>query len=120
MKTILTFVLAFLIIGFFFLALPEKGYSGLAFQLPGCCQFIDDFEGSECGIIDGALDISACNEFGGIPLSGETCNEETRFCSGFSPTTNVPTLSEWGLIAMAGVLGIIGFFMVIRRRKATA
>jgi len=32
---------------------------------------------------------------------------------------NVPTLSEWGLIAMAGVLGIVGF-MVIRRRKATA
>jgi len=29
----------------------------------------------------------------------------------------VPTLSEWGLIAMAGVLGIIGF-IVIRRRKA--
>jgi len=33
--------------------------------------------------------------------------------------TNVPTLSEWGLIALAGVLGIVGF-MVIRRRKVTA
>jgi len=32
---------------------------------------------------------------------------------------NVPTLSQWGLIAMAGVLGIIGF-LVMRRRKATA
>ncbi|TFG74792.1 MAG: IPTL-CTERM sorting domain-containing protein [Thermodesulfobacteriales bacterium] len=31
----------------------------------------------------------------------------------------IPTLSEWGLIAMAGVLGIIGF-MVMRRRKVTA
>ncbi len=31
----------------------------------------------------------------------------------------VPTLSEWGLIAMAGILGIVGF-MVIRRRQATA
>lgn len=28
----------------------------------------------------------------------------------------VPTLSEWGLIAMAGVLGLVGFF-VIRKRK---
>ncbi len=28
----------------------------------------------------------------------------------------IPTLSEWGLIAMAGVLGIVGF-MVMRRRK---
>jgi len=34
-------------------------------------------------------------------------------------TTEVPTLSEWGLIAMAGVLGIVGF-MVMRRRKVTA
>ena len=31
----------------------------------------------------------------------------------------VPTLSQWGLIAMAGVLGIIAF-VVFRRRKATA
>jgi len=33
--------------------------------------------------------------------------------------TDVPTLSEWGLIAMAGVLGIVGF-MVMRRRKVPA
>ena len=31
----------------------------------------------------------------------------------------VPTLSEWGLIAMASILGIVGF-MVVRRRKVTA
>jgi len=34
-------------------------------------------------------------------------------------TSPVPTLSEWGLIAMAGLLGIIGF-MVMRRRKVAA
>ena len=33
--------------------------------------------------------------------------------------TPIPTLSEWGLIAMAGILGIVGF-MVIRRKKSTA
>jgi len=32
---------------------------------------------------------------------------------------SIPTLSEWGLIAMAGILGIVGF-MVLRRRKVTA
>ncbi len=32
---------------------------------------------------------------------------------------NVPTLSEWGLIAMAGLLGIVGF-MVVRRRQVAA
>ncbi len=31
----------------------------------------------------------------------------------------IPTLSEWGLIAMAAILGIVGF-MVLRRRKVTA
>lgn len=33
--------------------------------------------------------------------------------------SSVPTLSEWGLIAMAGVLGLVGF-MVVRRRAITA
>ncbi len=37
----------------------------------------------------------------------------------FTTPTNVPTLSEWGLISMAGLLGIVGF-MVIRRRQITA
>ncbi len=32
---------------------------------------------------------------------------------------DVPTLSEWGLIAMASILGIVGF-MVIRRRQVAA
>jgi len=31
----------------------------------------------------------------------------------------VPALSEWGLIAMASILGLLGF-MVIRKRKITA
>jgi len=35
------------------------------------------------------------------------------------PPAQVPTLSEWGLISMAGILGIVGF-MVMRRRKVTA
>jgi len=40
-------------------------------------------------------------------------------CIDPSTASNVPTLSEWGLITMAGLLGIIGF-MVARRRKITA
>ena len=31
----------------------------------------------------------------------------------------VPTLSEWGLIAMAGILGV-AWFMVVRKSKVTA
>jgi hypothetical protein len=38
-----------------------------------------------------------------------------------SPTTeNIPTLSEWGLMAMAGLLGIFGLFAALKRRKVTA
>jgi hypothetical protein len=33
---------------------------------------------------------------------------------------NIPTLSEWGIVAMAGILGIFGLLMAIRRRKLTA
>jgi len=35
------------------------------------------------------------------------------------PVQTIPTLSKWGLIPMAGVLGIMGLF-AIRRRKAAA
>lgn len=37
----------------------------------------------------------------------------------FSNTRPIPTLSEWGLIAMAGLIGIVGFF-AIHRRNAKA
>lgn len=30
----------------------------------------------------------------------------------------IPTLSQWGMIAMAGVLGVIGLIVAVRRRKA--
>ncbi len=92
-------VATFLIIGFFFLALPEKGL-GQSF----CCQ-IDEAEcfdlgdGLFCPIND-VVDDAFCNEAGQ--------------CIVGPPPTDVPTLSEWGLIAMAGILGIVGF-MVIRR-----
>lgn len=36
----------------------------------------------------------------------------------FPPTAQVPTMSEWGLITMAGILGLIGF-IVIRKRATT-
>ncbi|MEM7009794.1 MAG: IPTL-CTERM sorting domain-containing protein [Thermodesulfobacteriota bacterium] len=41
--------------------------------------------------------------------------EQVYFLRNCDLPRNVPTISEWGLIAMAGILGLIGF-MVIRRR----
>lgn len=47
------------------------------------------------------------------------CLQELEdFCEAVT-TKNVPTISEWGLIAMAGLLGIVGF-MVVRRRQLSA
>lgn len=45
-------------------------------------------------------------------------NREVYVSDCFGPK-NVPTLSEWGLIAMAGILGLVSFF-VIRRRLVSA
>jgi len=43
----------------------------------------------------------------------------TQFvCEPVVVVSPIPTLSEWGLISMAGILGIAGF-MIIRRRKVT-
>jgi len=65
------------------------------------------------GVLEGVF-APGPNDLVGIPAFGLI----TEFIFA-SPPALVPTLSEWGLIAMAGILGIVGF-MVIRRRKATA
>jgi len=64
--------------------------------------------------------VTALNDVDGITVSGGppyTCGDVD--CPSPIIKTPIPTISEWGLLAMAGVLGIVGF-MVIRRRKATA
>jgi len=163
MKSISTFIIAFLIVGFFFLALPEKGFSGVNLgccitEIPGgeClgCGLLEDcaisegdcpadalffngeacltngieecknLEGTELGCCvitagncnDNQL-IGACDEGEGIAWFIDTDCSEVPQCA---PINNpIPTLSEWGLIAIAVVLGIVGF-MVMRRRKLTA
>ncbi|MCH7518669.1 MAG: IPTL-CTERM sorting domain-containing protein [Candidatus Dadabacteria bacterium] len=41
------------------------------------------------------------------------------FQCGVAPPSQIPTLSEWGLLTMAIILGVVGF-MVIRRKRAIA
>lgn len=66
------------------------------------------------------------NSDGVSPITLQITDEEFQSCKirliegcGLLSTRNIPTLSEWGFIAMAGVLGIAGLFAV-RRRKAAA
>jgi len=92
--------------------LPEEGYSGFRVDLT-CCQ------------IDGNNCLDNADSGGSIPCNsmdnlrpGEFCNEDTNMCEPPETVSAVPTLSEWGLIIMAGILGIVGY-LVIRRRKAS-
>ncbi|MGH7849152.1 MAG: IPTL-CTERM sorting domain-containing protein [Thermodesulfobacteriota bacterium] len=52
----------------------------------------------------------------------EVVNRAFDECTGSTGSFSrpIPTLSEWGLIAMAGILGIFGLFAALRRRKVTA
>jgi hypothetical protein len=78
---------------------------------------------TNCGseIFVPCLNITPLDDGNGVIV--ECIDNDTGSCT-FTNTLNaspaeVPTLSEWGLIAMAGVLGLIAFF-VIRRKKALA
>ncbi|MGH7848980.1 MAG: IPTL-CTERM sorting domain-containing protein [Thermodesulfobacteriota bacterium] len=101
-----SFVVAFLTFGFFFLGLTEEGFSGFSTEVD-CCQLegqcIDTTDEQFICIVDDVVE----NAF---------CDQETNLCT-LLPS-NIPTLSEWGLIAMAGILGIAGFIMIRRKRLA--
>ena len=111
-----SFVVAFLTFGFLLLALPEEGFSGFdpgpGPGEEGCCQLMD-------GCID-AIDLppnAVClSEFF---VENAFCDQETGQCTPIPIVNNIPTLTEWGLILMAAVLGIVGY-MVYRRKRQTA
>ncbi|MGH7849210.1 MAG: IPTL-CTERM sorting domain-containing protein [Thermodesulfobacteriota bacterium] len=76
-------------------------------------------------VIPGA---TGCAIFAGGGGDGtETTLEEALVCRerliercDLARISPIPTLSEWGMIAMAGVLGAIGLYAAMRRRKAAA
>jgi hypothetical protein len=52
----------------------------------------------------------------------EVINRAFDQCDGTVGTLTrpIPTISEWGLISMAGILGLFGLFAALKRRKAAA
>jgi hypothetical protein len=109
------FVASFLIAGFLFLALPEKGFAGVAIPSIGCCIGPND----DCVNFDG--DAVAC-QVGSVVDDG-TCTFEGPggICTNVIPiSTPIPTMSEWGLIATALVLAAVGAgYITLRRKKAS-
>ena len=129
MKNISIFIGTFLIIGFFFLALPEKGYSGFP-TLPGgppCCEVT--FQGTCVGGDPTAM--TACGSqgclAGGCTLFNNAICVEGGQGSGnciadtspptLIPSTSVPTISGWGFLSLAVVLVLIGLGAIMARRK---
>jgi hypothetical protein len=108
---ILLFLTITLTAGFVFAASADTGYAGVVMVEQGCCT---------CPLELGCSTTSQNNcPSGCIFTQGEVCSDE-GVCviqSEQPEVSAVPVLSEWGLIAMTGILGVIGF-LVIRRRKA--
>jgi len=55
----------------------------------------------------------------GLFVTGDTCTVN-GFCESLIPgvvISPIPTLNQWGLIAMAGLLGIFSLFIIIRRHR---
>jgi hypothetical protein len=118
MKSISVFTILLLVFTLNLLDLSKKAMAGVpTMDITTCCQYITPDGQDFCEEFDG---VGGCL----VPKEGEvvdvfidsTCDEDLGVCQ---VPSYVPTLSEWGLIAMAGVLGIVGF-MVLRRRKIAA
>ena len=111
------FIAVFLIVGFFFLAVPEKGFAGLAVPAIGCCIAPDgdciNFDGDAVACqIGSVVDDGICTFEG----PGGICTNELPI----STPNPIPTMSEWGLIATALVLAAVGAgYIMLRRKKAS-
>jgi len=89
------------------------GPIGVAITPDGTRAYVANLFSGNVSVID-----TATNTTVGLPIPVELSPRGVAITPP-PPPRNVPTLSEWGLITMAGILGIVGF-MVIRRRKVTA
>ncbi len=83
-------------------------------------EFVPDQWSLDSIVCDGDADFNESVNDNSVDV---TCNStgdiDCTFINSRIPTTNIPTLSEWGLISMAAILGIAGF-MIMRRRKVAA
>jgi len=111
-----------------FLYNPEDGNLLFDIRIPECVALNEEQNNAFDSLVDFPTISSraiSLSEFQGGGVSDPTGNTnengmvtEFRFIQPLQ-TSPIPTLSEWGLISVAVILGIVGF-MVIRRRKVAA
>ncbi len=105
-----------LLAGFFFLSTPQTSY---AQPLSDCC-FSNGSPGCDdqaCETAVCATDPFCCNITWDTICAGIAETECGALCTNIPVVRDIPTMSEWGLIAFAGILGLIGFFYIFTRRK---
>jgi len=88
----------------------------VAFQMDVPEEALGFFGSRIAALVPGTIQTIEIND---LTFELESCEIFLNELVGIENVRPIPTLSEWGLIAMAGVLGIAGL-MVIRRRKVTA
>jgi hypothetical protein len=112
---------------------PVKGVGMTLINLTSSGEFLDVDVFGPGGVLigsntfsllfsDGAkfLGVTTIDSISRIELNSDDEVSELLYDLSFGQcSTSVPTLSEWSLIVMAGMLGIVGF-MVMRRREITA
>ena len=121
------FLASIVTLGLFFFALPDSGLAGSVFGGPPCCESVIPEQGTICN--GGEAAVPYCNSDICLQNPGACELFEDRICvpDNGSDTfgscqelqTNIPTLGEWGLIALVAVLGAAGY-IVLRRRKVPA
>jgi hypothetical protein len=90
-------------------------------NVPGCCILGGGVEAdTSTKSVDPTkcLQVTAteCNDLNGdFQGPGTDCENYTDQCS-IDPT-NVPTIGQWGMIALAGLLGIFSLLIIMRRHK---
>jgi hypothetical protein len=114
-KQAILLLVTFVTCGVIFFATTEQSNAGFATIGDSCCQM----EGSCFDFGDQNPDEPTPACLVDDIIDNATCNEQTGLCTQISAISPVPTLSEWGLVAMAAILGIAGY-IVVRRRRVNA
>jgi len=101
------------------------GLGGIDFVSETDCSFVPQCNvpppGTGCCVI-GPLDCvqnqnaDECGALGGTLDEGVSCVDIPE-CVPQPIVTNVPTISQWGMIAMAGLMGIFSLLIIMRRHR---